>query len=246
MSRTINVLKRIVQLSLWVSVGFVTLLYGVSISLAAIPLGTAENFGVLGGSTVTNTGASSITGDLGIWPGLAYPGFPPGTVIGTIHAGDPVASQAQSDVTTAYNFLAAMPCSIPANHLTGQDLGGMTLAPGVYCFDTSAQLTGTLTLDAQNDPNAYFVFQIGSTLTTAPNSSVNLINGAADCNVEIYWQVGTSATLDLGTQFAGNILAMASVTLNTGATLSGRALARTGAVTMDTNSVSVCHSTLPL
>jgi len=231
---------------LMAGIGLATLLMG-SPSALAQTLGTAESFAVLAHETVTNTHFTTLNGNLGVSPNIAVTGFlavdgGPGIVNGTIHRGDPVAALAQSDVTTAYNFLAGMAC-IPANNKTGQDLGAMVLAPGVYCFSTSAQLTGTLHLDAQNDPNAVFVFQIGSTLTTAPNAVVDLINGAQNCNVKIFWQVGSSATLDTGTQFAGNILALASVTLNTGATLSGRALARTGAVTLDTNTVSVCHPT---
>jgi type VI secretion system secreted protein VgrG len=200
-------------------------------------LGTAASFAVLGGSTVTNTGPTTVSGDLGVSPGTAVTGFPPGTVTnGTIHAADAVAAQAQSAVTTAYNSLAGQPCP-PGNNFTGTDLGGRTLVPGVYCFSTSAQLTGTLTLDAQGDAGAVFIFQIGSTLTTASGSSVLLINGASPCNV--FWQVGSSATLGTATSFVGNILALTSIALNTGANItSGRALARNGAVTMDTNTIS--------
>lgn len=198
-------------------------------------LGTAQSFGVLGGSTVTNTGPTVITGDLGVWPGLAITGFPPGIVIGgTTHAGDAVAQQAQSDVTTAYNAIAGM---APTQVLTGTDLGGLTLTPGVYFFASSAFLTGTLTLDAQGDPNAHFIFQMGSTLITASNSSVVTINGASGC--EVYWQVGSSATLGTDTTFQGNILALASITLNTGTDIiGGSALARTGAVTLDSNTIT--------
>ncbi len=197
-------------------------------------LGSAEQFAVLGGSTVTNTGPTVITGSLGVWPGTALTGFPPGIVLdGSIHLGDAVAQQAQSDVTTAYNSLASM---APTADMTGTDLGGLTLIPGVYFFASSAFLTGTLTLDAQGDPDALFVFQMGSTLTTAPNSTVLTINSADACDV--YWQVGSSATLDVDTAFQGNILALTSITLNTRATLiEGRALARNGAVTMDSNQI---------
>lgn len=198
-------------------------------------LGTAQNFAVLGGSTVTNTGPSVITGDLGVSPGSAITGFPPGIVTGTIHSADAVALQAQSDLTTSYNVLAGLS---PTQDLTGQDLGGLTLTPGVYNFDNSAQLTGTLTLDAQGKSDALFVFQIGSTLTTASASTVQIINGGNDCNV--FFQVGSSATLGTATAFEGNILALTSITLNTGADiLSGRALAQNGAVTLDTNDVSI-------
>jgi len=190
---------------------------------------------VLGGSTVTNTGATAINGNLGVDPGLAITGFPPGHVTGgSMHAGDAVALQAQSDTTTAYNALAG---EVLTGDLTGQDLGGMTLVAGVYHFSSSAQITGTLTLDAKGDPNAVFVFQVGSTLTTASDSSIVVLNGARDCN--IFWQVGSSAVLGTTTAFKGNILALTSITLNTGATVSGRALARNAAVTMDTNDVSI-------
>ncbi len=189
---------------------------------------------MLAGSTATNTGATTISGDLGVSPGSAVTGFPPGLVTdGTQHVADAVALQAQADVTTAYNALAGQACSVD---LTGQDLGGMTLTPGVYCFSSSAQLTGALTLNAEGDPAAVFVFKIGSTLTTASNASVAFINGGNQCNV--YWQVGSSATLGTGANFAGNILALASISLNTGASLVGRALARNGAVTIDTNNIS--------
>ena len=197
-------------------------------------LGSAQSFAVLGGSTVTNTGSSVITGDLGVSPGSAVTGFPPGLVVsGTIHAADALALSAQNSVTTAYNSLAGQPCT---QDLTGQDLGGLILTPGVYCFSSSAQLTGTLTLNAQGNANAVFIFQIGSTLTTASGSSVVLINGGSPCNV--FWQVGSSATLGTTTSFVGNILALTSITLTTSASVTGRALARNGAVTLDTNTVT--------
>jgi ice-binding like protein len=200
-------------------------------------LSTAQAFAVLAGSTVTNTGATAVDGNLGVDPGLAVTGFPPGLVAGgTVHAGDAVALQAQSDVTTAYNTLAGESLT---QDLTGQDLGGKTLTPGVYRFSSSAQLTGALTLDAQGDPRATFVFQIGSTLTTASNASVLVLDGASDCN--IFWQVGSSATLGTTTALKGNILALTSITLVTGARVSGRVLARNGAVTMDTNDVSIAN-----
>ncbi len=215
---------------------------GASPTLAATApdLGTAETFVVLGGSTVTNTGSTVLNGDLGVWPGLAITGFPPGTVNGTTHAGDAVALQAQSDLVTAYDDLAGQACD---TDLSGQDLGGLTLLPGVYCFSTSAQLTGTLTLDAEGDPNAVFVFQIGSTLTTATNSVVAVINGGSECNA--FWQVGSSATLGTGTTFAGSILALTSITMNTSAGGSGQLLARDGAVTLDTVDASLCVPACP-
>jgi ice-binding like protein/exosortase sorting signal-containing protein len=213
------------------ALGFAALLYGPSTAAAQL-----SSFAVLGGSTVTNTGPTIVTGDLGVSPGSAVTGFPPGIVTGgTIHAADAVAAQAQTELTTVYNNLANAACNTV---LTGQDLGGMTLTPGVYCFASSAQLTGTLTLDAQGNPNAVFLFQMGSTLTTASASSVLLINGASSCGV--FWQVGSSATLGTGTVLAGNIVALTSITLNTGASVSGRALARNGAVTLDNNQVTIC------
>ena len=201
-------------------------------------LGTAESFAVLGGSTVTNTGSTTVIGNLGVSPGNAVTGFAPtgpGSVTGgTIHVNDGVAIQAQSDEVTAATTLGNMACT---QDLTGTDLGGLTLTPGVYCFSSSAQLTGTLTLDAENTADALFVFKIGSTLTTASGSSVAMINGASACNV--YWKVGSSATLGTATSFQGTILAYSSVTLTTNVHLIGRAIAQTGAVTMDTNVISI-------
>lgn len=205
---------------------------------AQISLGTSQSFGVLGGSTVTNTGSSVITGNVGVSPGTSVTGFPPGTVAGgAIHANDGVAIQAQSDLTTAYNAAAGTACNVD---LTGQDLGGLTLTPGVYCFTSSAQLTGALTLNLQGNPNAFFLFKIGSTLTTASGSSVLLINsGGSTCPTNLFWQVGSSATFGTTTSFLGNVLALTSITLTTNASLHGRALARNGAVTLDTNTVNI-------
>ena len=230
----------------------VTLLsvFAVSPAAAAEPkvgLGTAGSYAVLAGQAVTNTGPTVVTGNLGVSPNNAVSGFPPGLVLGgTIHQGDAHAGQAQSDLTTAYNDASGRACDVS---LTGQDLGGMTLTSGVYCFSSSAQLTGTLTLDAEGVPNAVFIFQIGSTLTTASASRVALINGAQACNV--YWQVGSSATLGTDTTFVGNILALTSITLDTRASVHGRVLARNGAVTLDNNTINraecgekVCTTTL--
>lgn len=217
-------------------IGAAALILGMSAPLqaqTAPALGSAQSFAVLGGSTVTNTGATVVTGNLGVSPGSAVTGFPPGLVVGgTIHAADATALAAQNSLTTAYNNLAGQACTAD---LTGQDLGGLTLTPGVYCFATSAQLTGTLTLNALGNPAAVFIFKTGSTLTTASNSLVSVINGGVNCNV--FWQIGSSATLGTNTNFAGNILALTSITLTTNARVFGRALARNGAVTLDTNTV---------
>lgn len=213
---------------------------------AAIMLGTAGDFAVLAGSMVTNAGPSVIDGgDVGVSPGAAIIGFPLGIVAPpfTMHLGDAVALQAQNDLTTAYNAAALM---APTQDLTGQNLGGLTLLPGVYFFLSVAQLTGTLTLNNLGDPNAQFVFQIGSTLTTASNSSVVTINGGSEPGSHVFWQVGSSATLGPGTEFEGHILALASITLNTSATiLDGSALARNGAVTLNTNSITNSVDSVP-
>ena len=205
-------------------------------------LGVAESFAVLAGSTVTNTDTPTVVyGDLGVSPGTAVTGFPPGVVHGEVHENTAVAQDAQGGVTQAFGALD-QPC---AENLTGENLGNRTLTSGVYCYDTSAGMTGTLTLDGEGDENAVFIIKIGSTLTTASNSSVELIGNADACNV--FWRVGSSATLGTTTSFAGNILAQESITLDTGTTIVGRALARTGAVTMDDNVVdaSPCGAEAP-
>jgi cell division septation protein DedD len=217
----------------------IVILMGISEATSAasvqtqVELGTATPFAVLAGTTVTNTGPSIISGDLGVSPGSAVTGFPPGTVInGAIHAADAVALLAQTDLTTAYNDAAGRtPVTV-----VSADLGGQTLFPGVYQAASSMGLTGTVTLDAQGDPNAVFIFQAGSTLTTASASTVSLINGAQACHV--FWQVGSSATLGTGTTFVGSILALTSVSVTTGSTVAGRVLARNGAVTLDTNTIT--------
>jgi hypothetical protein len=210
----------------------------VSAVLAAQPpvgLGTDGSFAVLAGQAVTNTGSSTVNGNLGVSPGSAVTGFPPGTLNGTLYAADATAAQAELDLTTAYNDAAGR---IPATAVPA-DLGGLTLTAGVYKNASSLGLTGPLTLNAQGNPNAVFIFQAGSTLITASGSSVNLINGAQPCNV--YWQVGSSATLGTTTTFAGNILALTSISLDNGVTLDGRALARNGAVTLIDDTITAAN-----
>ena len=222
----------------WLAIGVFgcVALIAAPVSAQMVSLGAAEPFGVLGASAVTNTGPTVVNGDLGISPNgiSSVTGFPPGIVLGTTHFADAVALDAQNSVTTAYNTLAGRAC----NTTISADLGGTNRSPGVYCAAGSMGLTGTLTLDAQGNPDAVFIFQIGTTLTTASASRVLVVNGGSSCNV--FWQVGSSATLGTGSTFAGNILALQSITLTTGTTASGRLLARNAAVTLDSNTVSAC------
>ena len=209
---------------------------------SAPSLGTAASFVALASSTLTNTGPGVFIGNVGTSPGTSISGFPPGTVIGgSIHRADATSLQARTDATTAYNTLQGEACNVD---LTGQDLGGKTLTPGVYCFNTSAQLTGHLVLDALNNPLAVWVFQTGSTLTTASAATVAEINGGNA--FKVFWQVGSSATLGSGTRFTGNILAHASISMVTGASLIGRALALNGALTMNTNAEPFPIANTPL
>ena len=225
-------------------VGLVAFLHGPGHVLAqTISLGSAETFAVLGATpNVTNTGPTIITGDVGVSPAAALTGFPPGIVIGSVHLGDAVAAQAQADLTTAYNDAATRPCLVP-NNLTGQVLGSggtvLTLPPGVYCFNTTAQLTGNLILSGAG----VYIFQIGTSLTTAANAAVTLTNGALACDV--FWQVGSSATIGAASLLAGSFLAFTSITVGAGVNVNGRLLARNATVTLHTDMISVCAAPIP-
>jgi hypothetical protein len=201
---------------------------------ATVGLGTAASFSVLAGSTVTNTGPTTMFGDLGLSPGSSVTGAP--HVLGQTHVDDAVAIGAKNALTTAYNDAA----SRPSNGSAGTELAGQTFTAGVRTASSSLLLSsGSVTLDAQGDPNAVFIFQIGSTLVTGSSTSVLLINGAQACNV--FWQVGSSATLGTGTRFVGTIMASASITATTAATIHGRLLAQTAAVTLDTNTITTSN-----
>ncbi|GAB2603184.1 ice-binding family protein [Pseudactinotalea suaedae] len=204
-----------------------------------VPLGVADSYSALGGQSVTNTGPTVIDGDVGVSPGTAIDGFDTAVIDGDTHAADAHALQAQADLTIAYDDAAGQ---APDASVSG-DLGNSTLLAGVYNASSSIGLTGPLTLDAEGDPNAVFIFQIGSELTTASSSSVLLLNGAQACNV--FWQIGSSATLGTGSTFVGTIMALTSITVTTGTTVDGRALARNGSVTLDTNvfTSSTCDRT---
>ncbi|MEU4317677.1 ice-binding family protein [Nocardia fluminea] len=202
--------------------------------LLPVNVGTASSFAVLGAATVTNTGATAITGDLGVSPGTAITGFPPGTVTGgVIHAGDATAAQAHADLQAAYLDAAGR---LPTAPIT-TDLGGQTLTSGVYNSVAGIGVSGTVTLDGQGNPNAVFIFQAATTLITGASSAVTLINGATAANV--FWQVGSSATLGTSTDFVGTILAFTSVTVTGGTTADGRILALNGAITLDTNTIAL-------
>jgi len=205
-----------------------------------LDLGTAASFGVIGGQTVTSTGPTNITGSLGLYPGTSVTGFPPGSA-DAIYAADSVSQQALADAQAAYDAAAARPTT---GQLPGSDLGGERLVAGTYTAPAAVGITGTLTLDGENDPNALFVFQIGSSLTAATGSTVQLINGARACNV--FWQVGSSATLLTTTAFNGNILALTSISLQDGASVTGGVFALNGAVTLINNQIirpGACEAT---
>jgi hypothetical protein len=199
-----------------------------------VPLAGASNFGILAGSSVTNTGATNITGDLGLSPGSSVGGFPPGILVGTEHINDVTSNQAKLDLTAAYNDAAGRTCTDIVT-LSG-NIGGLTLTPGLYKSTSSlAVSSGDVTFDAKGNANAVFIIQIASTLTTTSGRKVILAGGALASN--IFWQVGSSATFGTTSVFKGTIMTMQSITFDTGATLDGRALARTGGVTMSGNTI---------
>jgi hypothetical protein len=212
--------------------------------VATVPLGTSVNYSVLGGSTVTNTGATVLDASLGLAPGTSITGFPPGLVNapGTTNIANPAAQQAQADLTAAYVDAAGR----SINATTTADLGNLVLIAGVYAGPgkSALTLTGPLVLDGGGDANSVFIFQTNSSLTTASGSSISLINGAQECN--IFWQVASSATLGTGSVFAGNILALSSITVTTSAVVHGRALARNAAVTLDTNTFTTPTCATPI
>ncbi|MDP9331952.1 MAG: ice-binding family protein [Actinomycetota bacterium] len=212
--------------------------------VATVPLGTSANYSVLAGSTVTNTGNSTLGGSLGVWPGTSITGFPPGKVLGTTDKTNAAAKNAQSNLTAAYVNAAGR----PLDATTAADLSGRTLQGGVYAGPSKGALglTGKLTLDGAGNANSVFIFQTNSTLITGSSSTVTLVNGAQECNV--FWQVGSSATLGTGSTFVGNILALTSITVNRSVTVHGRALARNGAVTLnnDTFTKPTCALSAPV
>ena len=223
--------KRLASYLLVVAVALVTVS---SRATAQNYLGTAQQFGVLGAQTVTNTNATTIRGDLGVYSGTSITGQTSITLAGTVHQTDGVAQTAQANALSGFNLLAGLPYT---TDLSGFDLGGRTLTPGVYYFSSSAQLTSTLVLDFLGNQNAAFVFQIGSALTTASTSTVSVLNGGAQSGV--YWRVGTSATLGTNSLFAGNLIADQSITVTSGARiLCGRSIALHAAVTLDNNVIS--------
>jgi type VI secretion system secreted protein VgrG len=209
---------------------------------ASTILGAADSFAILGGSAVVNTGTTTIAGNAGVYPGTAVTGGASLVLSGgAIHLADTAAQQAQADAAAAYNHLKGL---TPTSNLTGQDLGGLSLTPGVYAYNSAAQLTGTLTLNEAGAPNQEFDFQIGSTLTTASNSSIIIIN--KNPTDSIFFQVGSSATLGANTVFVGNIIALASITLGDAAAIvDGRAFALNGSMGLNSNTITV-PSPVPL
>jgi hypothetical protein len=218
-------------------------LAGNSQAATSVGLGTADSFAVLAGAGITNTGPSVINGDLGTSPTPAVTGFggaPNGTVNGATHQADALAGQAQADLTTAYNDAAGQG---PVNTLA-TELGGQTLTPGVYNSQSGTfGITGTLTLNGEGNPGAVFIFKTASTLISASASQVLMVNGAQPCH--LFWQVGSSATLGTGSAFAGNILALESISLNSGVTVLGRLLARNASVTLINDTVTRADCAVP-
>jgi hypothetical protein len=210
----------------------VTLVTEAAATAAAVPLGTAGSFAVLAGAGITNTGPTTLNGDVGTYPTLTITGDGTMTVNGTNHHGDNVTQSAKTDLVTAYNAAAGEGPTSPI----AADLGGMTLSPGVYNSASSIKLTGTLTLNGGGNENSVFVFQAGSALTTESASNINLVDGAQSCHV--FWQIGSSATLGTGSMFRGTIVALTSITVTTGVSVTGRVLARNGAVTLDSDTIT--------
>ena len=239
-NRPMKTLKEMRHVLMLLTVLLVFLLVVPATAMAAQPpvnLGETSSYAVLAGSTITNTGPTTINGDaggnVGLYPGTSFPGQAQVTLSGTVHLADAEASEAKDALVTAYNDAAGR---TPVTQIP-TELGGTTLTAGVYdSADGTFQITGTLTLDAQGDPNAVFVFQTASTLITASSSNVSLINGARYCRT--FWKVGSSATLGTNSHFVGHIFALTSITANTGATVQGQLLARNGAVTLDTNTIT--------
>ncbi len=201
---------------------------------ATIPMAGVSNLAVLAGASITNTGATNITGDMGLSPGTSIGGFPPGILNGTLHINDVIANQAKLDLVAAYNNAAGRTATDMVT--VSGNLGGLTLTPGLYKSTSSLSLSsGNLTFDAKGNADAVFIIQIASSLTTTSGRKVILSGGAKASN--IFWQVGSSATFGTTTIFKGNVMAMQSITFNTGATLDGRALARNGNITMAGNTI---------
>jgi hypothetical protein len=224
----------IVAVGVLSAITFVGTASGPAFAATAINLGGATPYAVVAGTTITNTGSTVITGNIGLSPGTSITGFPPGLVSGTTGAANATSLAAQTSATAAYGVAAG---ATPFTTVAAGTIGGTTLSPGVYTSASAMQLTGPVTLNAGGDASAVFIFQAGSTLTTASGASVVLEGGAQACNV--FWQVGSSATLGSTTSFVGTILALASITLNSGASVDGRLLAQTGAVTLNDNLVTV-------
>jgi len=242
MSNPIYLRRAVARAGAVIAVGLVSVVVPAAAHAAPVDLATASPFAVLGGLEVTNTGGSVLNGDLGVSPGTTTPGFGSATVNGATHVNDAVAAQAQSDLTAAYNAAAGQPLT---EDLSGQDLGNKILTAGAYRYSTDALLTGTVTLDGENNPDAQFVFMIGSQLTTAVTSTVQLVRGASACNV--FWQVGSNARLGTGTSFQGNLMALTAIWVEDSVSVVGRLLARNAEITLinDLITVPVCTAPTP-